>query len=46
MSVTTNPTQAEISTEPPSQSTRKEVYDFILQELVGVTSDDISVSNV
>ena len=41
------PTQAEISTDnPPAQNTRKEVYDFILQELVGVTSDNISVSDV
>jgi len=41
------PTQAEISTEnPPPQNTRKEVYDFILQELVGATSDNISVSDV
>lgn len=41
------PTQAEISTDnPPAQSTRKEVYDFILQELTGTTSDNISVSDV
>lgn len=41
------PTQAEISTDnPPPHNTRKEVYDFILQELTGVTSDNISVSDV
>lgn len=41
------PTQGEISTEnPPPHNTRKEVYDFILQELAGVTSDNITVSDV
>lgn len=41
------PTQGNISTEdPPPHNTRKEVFDFILQELTGKTSDDISVSDV
>jgi len=41
------PTQAEISTDnPPPHNTRKEVYDFILQELTGATSENISVSDI
>lgn len=39
--------QGEISTEdPPPHNTRKEVYDFILQELTGATSENITVSDV
>lgn len=40
-------TQPNVSTENrPAHQTRKKVYDFLLQELVGTTSDNISVSDV
>jgi len=40
-------TQEEVSTDNrPPHNTRKEVYDFLLQELVGVSSDEISVEDV
>jgi hypothetical protein len=40
-------TQNNVSTENrPPHNTRKEVYDFLLQELVGATSDNITVEDV
>lgn len=38
------PTQPVSSDNPPPQNTRKEVYDFILQELTGCTSDNFDTS--
>jgi hypothetical protein len=40
-------TQEEVSTDNrPPHNTRKEVYDFLLQELVGVNSENISVQDI
>lgn len=39
------PTQPVDPNDPPPQNTRKEVFDFILQELTGCTSGDFSVSS-
>ncbi|MFB6279806.1 MAG: RagB/SusD family nutrient uptake outer membrane protein [Salinibacter sp.] len=39
------PTQPVSSSDPPKRNTRKETFDFILQELTGCTSGDFSVSN-
>jgi hypothetical protein len=40
-------TQENVSTENrPPHNTRKEVFDFLLQELVGATSENITVENV
>ncbi len=40
------PQQPVSSDNPPAQNTRKEVYDFILQELTGCTSDNFDTSCV
>lgn len=40
------PQQPVSSDDPPPQNTRKEVYDFLLQELTGCTSDNFDVSCV
>jgi hypothetical protein len=39
------PTQPVDPANPPARNSRKEVFDFILQELTGCTSQDFSVGN-